>query len=85
LRLDAMFRLKVLPISISLPWIVNVGDMAGHLPFPAKIAIEVLPPVHLREEFGDDPDPDEVYEHLTTSMQATLDSLAAERRLPVIG
>ncbi len=85
LRLDAMFRLKVLPISISLPWIVNVGDLAGHLPLPAKIAIEVLPPVHLREEFGDDPDPDEVYEHLTTSMQATLDSLADERRLPVIG
>ena len=85
LRLDAMFRLKVLPISISLPWIVNVGDMAGHLPLPAKIAIEVLPPVHLRERFGDDPDPDEVYEHLITSMQATLDRLADERRLPVIG
>jgi 1-acyl-sn-glycerol-3-phosphate acyltransferase len=85
LRLDAMFRLKVLPISISLPWIVNVGDMAGHLPLPAKIVIEVLPPVHLREQFGDDPDPGEVYEHLATAMQATLDRLADERRLPVIG
>src|SRR5437763_13846331 len=25
--LDRFFRLKVLPISISLPWIINVGDM----------------------------------------------------------
>jgi 1-acyl-sn-glycerol-3-phosphate acyltransferase len=85
LRLDSTFRLKVLPISLALPWGLNIGDMAGHFPLPAKIAIEVLPPVHLRERFGDEPDPDEVYDHLTTTMQATLDRLAAERRLPVIG
>ena len=85
LRLDAMLRLKVLPISLSLPWIVNVGDMAGHLPLPAKITIEALPAVELREQFGEDPDPDEVYEHLATTMQDTLDRLAEERRLPLIG
>jgi 1-acyl-sn-glycerol-3-phosphate acyltransferase len=85
LRLDAMFRLKVLPISLSLPWLVNVGDMAGHLPLPAKITIEVLPAVNLREEFGEQPDPDEVYERLIGSMQAALDRLAEERRLPLIG
>ena len=27
-----MFRLKVLPISLALPWGLNVGDMLGHLP-----------------------------------------------------
>ena len=32
LRLDKLFRLKVLPISIALPWILNVGDMLGHIP-----------------------------------------------------
>jgi 1-acyl-sn-glycerol-3-phosphate acyltransferase len=85
LRLDAMFRLKVLPISLSLPWVVNVGDMAGHLPLPAKITIEVLPAVDLREEFGEEPDPDEVYERLTGSMQEALDRLSEERRLPLIG
>ncbi len=42
LRLDRMFRLKVLPISIALPWILNVGDMLGHVPAPAKITIQVL-------------------------------------------
>jgi hypothetical protein len=57
----------------------------GHWPLPAKITIEVLPPIHLREEFGADPDLDEVYEHVIRVMQETLDALAAERRLPVIG
>jgi hypothetical protein len=65
--------------------VLNVGDMAGHLPLPAKITIEALPAVDLREQFGQDPDPGEIYDHLTTSMQATLDRLAEERRLPLIG
>src|SRR3954451_23661067 len=85
LRLDRMFRLKVLPVSLSLPWILNVGDMLGHIPLPAKITVEVLPPIHLHEEFGPDPNVDEIYDHLIRLMQDTLDALAAERRLPVIG
>ena len=85
LGLDRLLRLKVLPISLALPWGLNVGDMAGHFPLPAKIVIEALPAVELREQFGEDPDPDEVYDHLANSMQATLDRLAEERRLPVIG
>ena len=85
LRLDKLFRLKVLPISIALPWVINVGDMAGHLPLPAKITVEALPPIHLRDEFGPDPDLDEVYDHVVRLMQDTLDALAAERRLPVLG
>jgi 1-acyl-sn-glycerol-3-phosphate acyltransferase len=85
LQLDRLFRLKVLPISIALPWVINVGDFLGHLPLPAKITVEVLEPIDLRKRFGRDPDVDEVYEHVTASMQAALSSLAAERRLPVIG
>jgi 1-acyl-sn-glycerol-3-phosphate acyltransferase len=85
LALDRLFRLKVLPISLALPWGVNVGDMLGHIPLPAKITVETLPPIDLREEFGPDPDPDEVYDHIMRLMQDTLDALAAERRLPVIG
>jgi 1-acyl-sn-glycerol-3-phosphate acyltransferase len=85
LRLDKLFRLKVLPISFALPWGVNVGDMLGHLPLPAKITIETLPPIDLRAEFGENPDVDEIYNHLVRLMQDTLDALAAERRFPVIG
>jgi 1-acyl-sn-glycerol-3-phosphate acyltransferase len=85
LLLDRTARLKVLPISISAPWGINVGDFLGHIPLPAKITVETLPPIHLREEFGEDPDLDEVYEHVTRLMQETLDALASERRLPIIG
>jgi 1-acyl-sn-glycerol-3-phosphate acyltransferase len=85
LALDRLFRLKVLPISIAPPWGLNVGDMLGHLPLPAKITVEALPPIDLRREFGDEPDLDEVYDHLVRVMQETLDALAAERRWPVLG
>jgi 1-acyl-sn-glycerol-3-phosphate acyltransferase len=85
LALDRMLRLKVLPISLAVPWGLNVGDMLGHLPLPAKITIETLPAIDLRAEFGPDPDVDEVYDHLLRLMQDTLDALAAERHFPVLG
>jgi 1-acyl-sn-glycerol-3-phosphate acyltransferase len=85
LQLDRLFRLKVLPISLSLPWIVNVGDFLGHIPLPAKITTEILPAIDLHDQFGAEPDVDEVYAHVTRVMQEALDSLYAERRLPVIG
>src|SRR3954463_15145644 len=85
LALDKMLRLKVLPISLGIPWGVNVGDMLGHWPLPAKITIEALAPINLREEFGEDPDVEEVYDHVIRLMQDPLDALAAERRLPLIG
>lgn len=85
LRLDKLFRLKVLPVNLSLPWIVNVGDFFGHLPLPAKITVQVLEPIHLRERFGRKPDLDEVYQHVTGLMQEELSALAAERRLPILG
>ena len=85
LRLDKMFRLKVLPISIAIPWGLNVGDMLGHLPGPSKITIQVLPPIDLRERYGSKPDLDEVYRDLMAEMQDTLTALQSERSLPVIG
>jgi 1-acyl-sn-glycerol-3-phosphate acyltransferase len=85
LALDRMFRLKVLPISLAIPWGLNVGDMFGHLPLPAKLTVETLPAIDLRAEFGEDPDVNEVYDYLIRTMQDTLDALAAERRLPIIG
>ena len=85
LALDRLFRLKVLPISIAAPWGLNIGDMLGHIPLPSKITIETLPAIDLRGEFGPNPDLDEVYDHVVGLMQDTLDALAAERRLPIIG
>lgn len=85
LRLDRAVHLHVLPISIALPWGLNVGDLLGHVPLPAQITVQVLEPIRLRERFGDDLDRDEAYDHLTALMQLALDDLADERRMPVLG
>jgi len=85
LGLDRMFRLKVLPILIAPPWGLSVGDFLPRIPLPAKMTREVLAPINLREQFGPEPDIDEVYDHVTSVMQDRLEALAAERRFPVIG
>jgi 1-acyl-sn-glycerol-3-phosphate acyltransferase len=85
LQLDRLFRLKVLPISIAPPWGLNVGDMLTHFPLPAKLTIEALEPIDLAQRFGNDPDVDEVYEHVTAVLQEKVSELAAERSLPFIG
>src|SRR5947208_13341179 len=56
LLLDKLFRLKVLPISLAIPWGLNVGDFLGHFPLPSKIVVEALLPIDVHEEFGDTPD-----------------------------
>jgi 1-acyl-sn-glycerol-3-phosphate acyltransferase len=80
LGLDRMFRLKVLPVSLALPWILNVGDMLGHIPLPAKITIQVLEPIDVSRM-----DVDKAYELVTKRMQTELTGLAEERSLPVLG
>jgi 1-acyl-sn-glycerol-3-phosphate acyltransferase len=85
LQLDKMFRLKVLPISLAVPWGLNIGDMMSHFPLPAKITLEALPAIDLQEEFGREPDVDDVYDEVLGRMQAALTALQAERRFPLIG
>jgi 1-acyl-sn-glycerol-3-phosphate acyltransferase len=85
LQLDRIARLKVFPIQIGPPFGVTVLDLPARLPLPAKLTIQVLPKIDLQERFGDDPTEDEIYAAITADMQTTLDELAAERQLPVIG
>ena len=75
-----MFRLKVLPISLALPWGLNVGDMLGHIPLPAKITMQVLEPIDVSSM-----DVDEAYELVIGQMQTALTGLDEERSLPVLG
>lgn len=85
LRLKQLVRLPVLPISITLPWGLTIGDIPGHIPLPAKITVQVLEPINLRERYGEEPDVQEVYDDVTALMQRTLDDLDDARRLPLIG
>jgi 1-acyl-sn-glycerol-3-phosphate acyltransferase len=79
LMTDRLLRLKSVPISLALPWGLNIGDLAGHIPLPAKITIEVQQPIDV------DGDDQAVHDKVMASLQAGVDRLAAERRFPVIG
>ena len=59
--------------------------MPPNVPLPAKIVMQVLPPINIIAEFGENPDIDEVDADVRYVMQRALDELAAERRLPVLG
>ncbi|MGA9358217.1 MAG: lysophospholipid acyltransferase family protein [Mycobacterium sp.] len=79
LMLDKVLRLKSVPISVALPWGLNITDWLGHIPLPAKIVIEVQEPIEVNH------DDQAVYDKVVASLQAGVDRLAAERRFPVIG
>jgi hypothetical protein len=55
------------------------------VPLPTKIVMQVLEPIDVVGEFGEEPDIDAVDAHVRRVMQKALDKLAKERRLPVIG
>jgi 1-acyl-sn-glycerol-3-phosphate acyltransferase len=85
LRVDRLFRIKVLPLQIAPPWGLTVMDLPGRIPLPSQITVQVLPPIDLVAEFGPDPDHAEVSAAVVAEMQRALDELAAERDLPVVG
>jgi 1-acyl-sn-glycerol-3-phosphate acyltransferase len=82
LRLDKTLRIKALPVSVSLPWGVNVGavGMLPYLPLPTKLDTAVLPamqpqPGETHEQFGD---------RVESAMQARLTEMTKDRR-PLLG
>jgi hypothetical protein len=52
---------------------------------PTKIVTQVLKPIDIVAQFGEDPDVDEVDAHVRRVMQKGLDELAAKRCLPILG
>ena len=84
LRLDKLFRAKILPISVGFPFGLS-AVVPLNIPLPTKIVMQVLDPIDITAKFGEDPDIHAVDAHVRSVMQRALDDLAAERRLPVIG
>lgn len=77
-------RFKALPLTFGLPFGLTTV-LPANIPLPSKIVMRVLDPIDVTEQFGDDPDIDEVDDHVRTVMQRALDELARDRRFPVIG
>ena len=77
---DRLTRIKVAPLQIAPPFGLTFLDLPTRIPLPAKITVQVLPPIDL-----DDIDGQPAYDHVTSVMQDALSELDAERTLPILG
>ncbi len=77
-------RAEILPVTFGFPFGLSVF-FPPNLPLPTKIVTEVLEPIDVVEEFGEDPDVDAVDAHVRKVMQTALDKLAKKRRFPILG
>jgi hypothetical protein len=75
----------VVKARVGLPFGVTVLDLPGRIPLPSKITIRMLPRLDLRESLDRNPDPEEGYRLVTSTMQRTLTGLGKKRRFPVNG
>lgn len=85
LRLKRFLRTDTCPLYLGFPWGLGVGPLF-HFPLPAKCVARFLPAIPVERGGQDDPEQvDALYDQVTGAMQAALDELAAERRLPILG
>ncbi|WP_410506771.1 lysophospholipid acyltransferase family protein [Mycobacterium sp. 29Ha] len=77
-------RVGILPITVGFPFGVS-AFIPPNVPLPAKIVTQVLPPIDVVGQFGEDPDFDVVDAYVRSVMQDALDDLGRERRLPFFG
>ena len=57
-------RMEILPISVGFPFGLSVLIFPPNLPLPTKVVTQVLEPIDVAARFGDDPDVDEVDNHV---------------------
>jgi 1-acyl-sn-glycerol-3-phosphate acyltransferase len=82
--LKGVMRSKYAPIAFGFPFGLTL-TFPPNLPLPTKIVTQVLDPIDLVAEFGEDPDIAEIDEEIRRRMQQALDELARQRRFPVLG
>jgi hypothetical protein len=73
-----------LPVTFGFPFGLSML-VPVNVPLPTKIVGQVLEPIDVFAQFGDDPDVDNVDAYVRSMMQTALDGLARQRRLPVLG
>ena len=79
-----LLRTDILPVSFGFPFGLSVL-IPVNMPLPSKIVSEVLEPIDVVGQWGEDPDVEKVDGRIRRVMQAALDRLARRRRLPIIG
>jgi 1-acyl-sn-glycerol-3-phosphate acyltransferase len=77
-------RAEILPVTFGFPFGLSVF-VPPNVPLPTKIVTQVLEPIDVVKDFGEDPDVDAVDAHVRDVMQAALHQLAKKRRFPILG
>ena len=82
LRADKLLRLRALPVSVSLPWGINIGGVGllPYLPLPTKLHTRVL--AGIAAQPGEQADA--YAERIHTAMQDALTEMTSHRR-PLLG
>ncbi len=87
LQLDRVARLKMFPITLSVPWGISPAFLP-EIPLPTKIRTAFQPPIELSkdpERAGDDDYVDKMYDEVQGSIQHGMDALARRRAFPLFG
>jgi 1-acyl-sn-glycerol-3-phosphate acyltransferase len=87
LRLDKFLRVKVWPLTLSIPWGLTIGVAPPHFPLPSRILLEVLEPIQF-DRTGNEAaqDPEYVTQcaaFVESRMQDGLDRLEQKRKEPL--
>ena len=83
-KLEERLRTKYVPVTFGFPFGLTLA-FPPNLPLPTKIRTEVLDPIDIVAEFGEDPDIDEVDAVIRERMQTAINELKRRRRFPVLG
>jgi 1-acyl-sn-glycerol-3-phosphate acyltransferase len=83
LRADRCLRIKVWPLTLSIPWGLTLGPLFFYIPFPVRIRVEVLTPMRFARA-GEEAASDEAYvgacaAEVEGAMQAALDRLSSQK------
>lgn len=84
LKLDRLLRMKVWPITFSLPWGITPFPPPVYLPLPTRMYIEILDPISF-DPVGESAASDRAYveqchHNVHSTMETALKRLAAERK-----
>ncbi len=78
-------RSEIMPITFGFPFGFSILTLPINLPLPTKIVTEVLKPIDIAAEFGDNPDVKQVDGRVRSVMQTVLNRMARRRRFPILG
>ena len=79
-----LFRSNILPIAFGFPFGLSIV-VPVNMPAAHQDRHQVLQPIDITAEFGDDPDVAEIDAHVRSVMQSAVDRAGPQAWLPIFG